>query len=545
MSMLLVPDDVEACRLERLARLDVMDTEADPVLDRLTSLAASLTGSTTALVSLVDEYRQWWKSASGGLPQGGQTHRALSFCTHAIAGDDLFEVVDARLDPRFATNPLVVGYPHIVHYAGMPLKMPGGERLGTLCVINHEARTLSLSSRAALTDLAELVVEIFLLRERDQHSAKLLAAEEARRASYRQLQALADWMPQMLWSAAPDGVAVYYNERWRRFTGVDLAASKGRAWQELAHVQDRKELLERWQLCVGTGEHFEMECRLKHVSHDHRWVLARALPVRDEQGSIEHWIGTCTDIHAQRTEQDHLKNMDRRKDEFLVTLAHELRNPLAPIASGAKILGLSADPTARRIGSIMARQSSQMEGLVDDLLDISRVTRGLVELERVALDLRQVVRGAMEQVTPLLDAKQHRVELALGDLPLPVQGDAHRLTQVIANLINNAAKYTPDKGFIEVRAWMSSESKTVYAEIRDNGQGIDPQYLPHVFELFSQAAEPSAERVNSGLGLGLALVRSLMELHGGSVKVASAGKGQGATFTLVFPPDGCELKTLP
>jgi len=230
-----------------------------------------------------------------------------------------------------------------------------------------------------------------------------------------------------------------------------------------------------------------------------------------------------------------LRLADERKNEFLAMLAHELRNPLAPISTAAGLLKgvYASDPGAvRRTSEIIARQVDHMVHLVDDLLDVSRVTRGMIELERDRVDLRQVVGAALEQVQPLLDMKRHRLRTELPDTRVLVEGDAKRLIQVIANLVNNAAKYTPDEGSVLVAVRIRG-GEAVLA-VRDDGIGIAPELLPAVFGLFTQA-ERTPDRAQGGLGLGLALVKNLVGLHGGAVSADSAGPGHGSTFTVTLP----------
>jgi len=230
-----------------------------------------------------------------------------------------------------------------------------------------------------------------------------------------------------------------------------------------------------------------------------------------------------------------LRLADERKNEFLAMLAHELRNPLAPISTAAGLLKgvYASDPGAvRRTSEIIARQVDHMVHLVDDLLDVSRVTRGMIELKRERVDLRQLVGAALEQVQPLLDMKRHRLRTDLPDTRVLVEGDAKRLIQVIANLVNNAGKYTPDEGSVLVAVRIQG-GEAVLA-VRDDGIGIAPELLADVFGLFTQA-ERTPDRAQGGLGLGLALVKNLVELHGGTVSADSAGPGHGSTFTVTLP----------
>jgi signal transduction histidine kinase/ActR/RegA family two-component response regulator len=234
--------------------------------------------------------------------------------------------------------------------------------------------------------------------------------------------------------------------------------------------------------------------------------------------------------------EEALRMADRRKDEFLAMLAHELRNPLAPITAAAQLLHMGPPDAARveRTSAIIARQAAHMTGLIDDLLDVSRVTRGLVVLARADVDLRQVVADAIEQVRPLIDARHHdlAVHLPPDTEPTLVAGDHKRLVQVLANLLANAAKYTREAGRLTLRLDVTPDQ--VLASVADNGIGIAADLLPTVFDLFSQA-ERTPDRSQGGLGLGLALVKSLVELHGGMVTVVSSGRNQGSEFTVRLP----------
>ncbi|HEY8608494.1 MAG TPA: ATP-binding protein [Noviherbaspirillum sp.] len=234
-----------------------------------------------------------------------------------------------------------------------------------------------------------------------------------------------------------------------------------------------------------------------------------------------------------RAEQE-LRDADKRKDEFLAMLAHELRNPLAPISAGAQLLRLGhfSGEQVRSTSDIIARQVDHMTGLIDDLLDVSRVTRGLVTLSADVLDMRAIVDDAVEQVTPLMQARGHRLEVRKPAGVACVKGDRKRLIQVVANLLNNAAKYTPDDGRISLT--LDLREADVRLTVSDNGIGMAPDLVARVFELFAQA-ERTSDRSQGGLGLGLALVRTLVELHGGSVHAESDGPGRGSRFAVRLP----------
>lgn len=524
----------EAQRLARLRQLGVLDTEAEAVLDSFTELATAITGMPIALISLIDEDRQWFKSAVG-FDQGGQTPREVSFCGHAIAaGEEVFEVTDATADARFADNPLTTGATRVVHYAGAPLVMPGGERIGTICVIDDRPGRLDERTRKLLTQLARSIVRVLLLRESERNLGQRLKAESALRESEAKFKTMTDAMPQMVWSSRPDGQHDFFNHHWFDFTGKSLEECKDTLWEALVHPDDLPALRERWQHSLDTGEPYEDTYRLRHHSGEYRWVLGRASAVRDDAGRIIRWMGTCTDIHEQKRIQEELQESNKRKDEFLAMLAHELRNPLAPVSTAVQLLKMAADDPerVRRTSELIGRQVLHMSELVDDLLDVSRVTRGLVRIERDTVNLQQVVSDALEQVRPQIEAREHEVSLQVPGLPVHVSGDRVRLVQVLANLLNNAAKYTPEGGRIEVA--LSAREGQAWLSVKDNGSGIDPELLPHVFDLFTQAKR-TPDRAQGGLGVGLALVRSLVDLHGGTVRAESPGKGRGSTFTVTLP----------
>ena len=236
-------------------------------------------------------------------------------------------------------------------------------------------------------------------------------------------------------------------------------------------------------------------------------------------------------LHHQ---QAHLQREHERKDEFLAMLAHELRNPLAPISSAAQLLRMlyAHEPRIKEASEVIGRQVKHMTHLVDDLLDVSRVTRGLVTIEKTTVELGAVLREAVEQIVPVIKARRHTLTLELAPEPLLVSGGRTRLIQVAANLLNNAAKYTPEGGQLHVS--LQRQGASVVLQVRDNGIGIAPDLLPVVFDLFTQG-ERTPDRAQGGLGLGLALVKKVVELHDGSVEAKSSGAGQGSTFVIRLP----------
>lgn len=359
-------------------------------------------------------------------------------------------------------------------------------------------------------------------------------SETALRESEAKFRTITDAMPQMVWSTRPDGYHDFYNSRWYDFTGVPEGSTDGDAWNGMFHPDDQGRAGDLWRRCLQTGQPYEIEYRLRHRSGQYRWVLGRALPVRHEDGRIMRWMGTCTDIHEQKLAQEELKESDRRKDEFLAMLAHELRNPLAPISAAADLLAVlpGADKRLQHVGDVIARQARHMTELVDDLLDVSRVTRGLVALRMEPVDIKAVVAEAIEQVRPLVESRGHELNIHLPLENGAVSGEKKRLVQVLANLLSNAAKYTPNGGRIDLA--LQLEAGRVEIRVLDNGIGMSPQLVERVFELFSQG-ERTADRTQGGLGIGLALVKSLVELQGGNVHAHSKGIGMGSEFVVSLP----------
>jgi PAS domain S-box-containing protein len=265
-----------------------------------------------------------------------------------------------------------------------------------------------------------------------------------------------------------------------------------------------------------------------------RVVVCSATPIRDRDGEVLAAVVVLLDMSQRLEAEAALREADRRKDEFLAMLAHELRNPLAPIMVAAELLGHASVDVERvkRTGAVILRQVKHLTSLVDDLLDVSRVTRGLVVIDRQRVDMRTILAQAVEQVTPLMQARRHQLAVRPQVQPLVVNGDAKRLIQVLANLLNNAVKYTPPGGRIEVETRIEGSCALVH--VSDNGIGMSEELIARAFELFAQA-ERSSDRTQGGLGIGLAVVKRLVELHGGSIRVQSDGPGQGSQFTVSFP----------
>jgi PAS domain S-box-containing protein len=359
--------------------------------------------------------------------------------------------------------------------------------------------------------------------------------EKALQESERAFRELADSMPQIVWSARPDGSVEYFNRRWYEYTGQTDAVNSREQRLKVVHPDDRDRAQAAWDAAVRSGSPMEIEYRFRDATTEqYRWHLGRAVPIRNERGEVLRWFGTATDIHDQKTLQTTLRDADHRKDQFLAMLAHELRNPLSPLMIAADLIAseTSIPPHVREMAEVMTRQTAQLKRLIDDLLDVSRISTGRLELRRDRMDLRDAIDAALDVSRPLIEAAGHQLQFQSPAEPVVIEGDKARITQVIGNLLINAAKYTPPRGQIHLS--VDREGTEIKVAVADNGIGIPQSMLSHVFELFTQV-DSSATRSQSGLGIGLTLVKTLVEMHGGKVVAQSDGAGQGSRFIVCLP----------
>jgi PAS domain S-box-containing protein len=348
-----------------------------------------------------------------------------------------------------------------------------------------------------------------------------------------------------------DGTIVYVNRRLSDLLNMAPSSMLGTNFSRYVVDADRTAL--ETLLRDGSKEDAELEVTMDRPGASELSALLNVTPLLDPQGILCLMVTDLT-LHKRHAEErerlvqeqaaraaaeqiaEALRTADRRKDEFLAMLGHELRNPLAPMRNGLQILNLigSREPAARQMREMMGRQLEGLVRLVDDLLDVGRVTQGKIELHPEPTDMRQIVTRALESTRTSIDDRGHHLDLQLDDKPLPIEADVVRLTQVVINLLNNAAKFTPRGGRIQIITEADSAGNCAILRVRDNGIGIEPHMLARVFELFAQA-DRSVERVEGGLGIGLTLARRLIEMHDGTLSAASEGTGRGSEFTLRLP----------
>jgi PAS domain S-box-containing protein len=300
----------------------------------------------------------------------------------------------------------------------------------------------------------------------------------------------------------------------------------------IVHPDDREYVVRMWEAAMR-GEPYDIDHRLI-VNGEVKWVREKAELECDAAGRLLGGFGTTQDISELKLAEQALVEADRRKDEFLAMLAHELRNPLAPIRNAAHVLGRlpTQEPKVRWAREIIEQQVVHLTRLVDDLLDVSRIVRGKVALQLETLTLANLVDRVVEMARPLIEAKQHRFELRKPETPVWLQGDPVRLAQALLNLLDNAIKYTPEGGCIELTA--NSAGELIEIRVRDNGIGFPGELRPRIFDIFQQG-ERTLDRAQGGLGIGLTLAKHLVEMHGGRVEAASAGPGQGSEFAIWLP----------
>jgi PAS domain S-box-containing protein len=360
------------------------------------------------------------------------------------------------------------------------------------------------------------------------------AAEVALRASEKLYRAIGESLDYGVWVCAPDGRNVYISESFLHLVGATQEQCADFGWLTRLHADDAAATSAAWRECVATGGVWYREHRVLGVDGLYHPMLAQGVPVRGENGEISGWAGINLDISRLKQTEEALREADRRKDEFLATLAHELRNPLAPIRHAVRLLeSQAADAQQQRWArEVITRQVQRMALLLDDLLDVSRITRGRLDLKIDTVNLESLVGTAVETARPLIDAKQQHLTIHLPERSLALSVDPLRLSQSLSNLLTNAAKYTDTGGHIALTVSLSPLE--IIFSVTDTGVGLEPDAIAGLFRMFSQV-HTVIDRAEGGLGIGLALVKGLITLHGGTVQASSRGAGRGSEFRICVP----------
>ncbi|HEX9892753.1 MAG TPA: PAS domain S-box protein [Gemmatimonadales bacterium] len=418
-----------------------------------------------------------------------------------------------RGQPGWSDIPVLL----LADHGDSPLTAWAVETLGSLTVLERPVRTVT-----AVTALRSALKA----RQRQYELRNHLQAQGW-------LAAVVASSDDAIISKTLEGVMTTWNAGAERLFGYSTAEAIGRPITLLIPEERREEeslILQR----LRRGERIEHFETVRVTKEGHQLDVSLTLsPVLDSYGGIMGISTVARDITARRREEEARREADRRKDVFLATLAHELRNPLAPIRNAVHILRLASehDTIPQHLIPIIERQVGHLARLVDDLMEVSRISHGKIELRRERVDLADVVRSALETSRPLIEAGRHELAVTLPSEPVQLFADPVRLTQVIANLLNNAAKFTPDGGRISLSARVEGTAAVI--TVRDTGIGMSPDLLGSVFDLFIQGERPAQRQ--TGLGIGLTLVRSLVQLHGGTVEARSEGPGLGSEFILRLP----------
>jgi two-component system CheB/CheR fusion protein len=400
------------------------------------------------------------------------------------------------------------------------------------------AQTAETNRRAKDGRLARISMAVSALRD-DQGAVYALLSterditERLRAESEMRFRRLADDIPTLLRVEDGLGMAEFVNQACTRFTGRPSDLLLGRGWLEFVHPQDRERYLVEHAAAQAEHVGFEIDLRLQRHDGVYRWMRSISVPHLGDGGSFEGSVALMLDVEDRKRFETELLTASQHKDEFVAMLAHELRNPLAPIRSAVSILSrvVHGDQRAEWSVGVIRRQTEILTRLLDGLLDMARISSGKTVLELAPVELQVVADRAIEISQPLIDSRRQTLQVAI-QAGLFVEGDLIRLTQVLANLLNNAAKYTDEGGVVHLG--IEHEGDEAVISVRDDGAGLSAEMLPRVFDLFAQA-DTTLDRAKGGLGLGLTLVRQLVQLHKGSVDVVSPGLGKGSTFTVRLP----------
>ncbi|BCL33635.1 response regulator [Nostoc sp. MS1] len=406
-----------------------------------------------------------------------------------------------------------------------------------------------------LTSKVTVFVELFKKTQAIQRQAAQLAAiNRELRQSEERFRSLSTSSPIGIFEINTEGRCNYTNPRYQAICGLDATESIEQSWLDSVHPEDKERAIASWSTYIYQGGDYCDEFRFQTVDGSLRWVQVRSSPMLSGNGELLGYVGTLEDITERKqseeiraqvireqTARQEAEAANRMKDEFLAVLSHELRTPLTSMLGWSKILRskkLDEKATAKALEAIERNANSQVQ-LIEDILDVSRIIRGQLRLNLCPVTLVNVVEAALEAVRPLAEAKNIKIHTLLDYSLTHVNGDATRLQQIVWNLLTNAIKFTPKDGEVDVKlegVYDESTGDLTHAQIQiiDTGVGIEPEFLPKVFERFRQA-DSTTTRSHNGLGLGLAIVRHLVELHKGTILAESPGVGQGATFTVRLP----------
>ena len=360
-------------------------------------------------------------------------------------------------------------------------------------------------------------------------------AEQAIATSEERFRSLADNIAQLAWTADETGAIVWYNQRWYDYTGTTLENVRGWGWTSLHHPDHVDRVVREIRRCFETGDCWEDTFPLRGKTGEYRWFLSRAIPIRDEAGRVVRWFGTNTDITEQRESEEALREADRHKNEFIAGLSHELRNPLDVVRASLALIERAGPESehSRRALTVINRQVTQVGRLLDDLLDLTRIAKGKILLRCESVELNEVVAAAADDHRQVFELEGTHFDIQISRKPLRAHVDSARVAQIVGNLLQNAMKFTPKGGHVALSLHAGKDNDAIL-EVRDDGAGFPAESVGRIFEPLVQD-QRTIDRSRGGLGLGLALVKALVELQRGTISASSDGPGRGAVFTVRLP----------
>lgn len=512
-------------RLRSLQNYAVLDTNPEAAFDRITKLAAKLLRVPIALITLVDERRQWFKSACG--LEMGETSREVSFCAHTITGDSPLIVPNATLDQRFQSNPLVTGDMHIRFYAGAPLRTREGHNLGSLCVIDTQPRTFSEADEEILRDLAAIVM--------DELDLRLSTIERRRQSSaiYHVKSGVVMSDPSL-----PDNPIIFANPAFVQMTGYTYGEVVGRNCRFLQGPGTDPTAVQQIREAIRERRTFHGELLNYRADGQPFWCELIISPVFDESGQLTNFIGLQTDVTARKRMAEDLRDSFERlqkaeasRDSLTGMIIHDLRTPLTGISGFLDLLRTTTqgrlDAKDLELIEMAASGTVTLRDMITSILDVNRMEAGEMPVTLQPADLRTVVDDAVQSFSSQLSGRT--LNAAIPSLPVQLLCDQDLTLRVLCNLISNAIKYTRANGTIQIE--IVDHGECVEITIADNGSGIPAEYHAQVFEKYGQV---DGRKFRHSTGLGLAFCKLAIEAQGGGIGLESI-EGEGTTVRFTLP----------
>ncbi len=542
----------ETARLQALLDYNILDTPQEESFDSLARLAAHVCEVPIVFISMLDAERQWHKARIGA--EGSEVPREHTFCDHTIRQDELFEIPDSLSDERFIDNPFVTGEPHIRFYAGMPLRSPDGYNVGTLCVVDKSPRELNSAQKEALRTIAKQVVLQLELRKRNEKLSEALTKLVEERihdtnVQLRAKEAEADYLLEALNKANATvefdaaGKILQANSNFLKLVGYTPEEIADCHWEKLNCCSEALDQEQLWEQ-ISQGDVDQERLQIQGKDGKTYWVKATFSTFCDMQGQYLRILEIAQDITREMQAEQKMKQAKElaekateARDSFLANMSHEIRTPMNAILGFTDLLsGTDIDEEQREYVQSVKIAGENLLSIINDILDLSKIESDMLTLENEPFAVRKVLQNVQRIMRVKADEKQLALKLYIDeDIPPFISGDAHRLSQVLINLVGNAIKFTESGNvsiYTDLHARTATQDTLVF-RIRDTGIGIPFEKLKVIFDRFTQANEHTTRKYG-GTGLGLNITRLLIEKQGGSIEVESE-EGTGSEFTFYIP----------